>query len=569
MKRPTFSTAKILAISLTALLAILPACAPGLLLTAATGLPEISQVTVTVMPGATAPPTATGATGATSMAAPNPVMANATAANVMVSIQARNFNIVAPGGASGTPGATTPAATASPSPSATATATSTVTATASPTATIATATPGATTTMSPTSTATGTPGATATATPGATTGVTSGHIHYYCDTTVPTTPGVPAVTQTGTYVVSTSPTLTWTNVMPGTHIFSVQLVNNDHSPIIPLCIATAIVTVPAGGAPTATATPGATTTAVPPSMTPFTTCIVITNYPTTITGPASTATANATAQNPQIWQFSAQVGAASQATGTPGAANATAGGRDVTTSCQVSNFNIVNKLGQAKAAGEGHLHFYMDVMIPTDPNAPAVTATDTYRPTIQTSTVWNNVTPGAHAFSAQLANNDHTPLIPITEATIIITIPPVMASASPAATGTPGATITASPTATVTSTPTATASPTATTSPTATASPTAGTATVNLTAQNLAFNMSTITVPAGRQVTVNFNNMDNGIPHNFAVYTSAAATTPIFVGNIITGPATTYTFTAPSTPGSYFFRCDVHPTQMTGTFIVQ
>jgi plastocyanin len=37
----------------------------------------------------------------------------------------------------------------------------------------------------------------------------------------------------------------------------------------------------------------------------------------------------------------------------------------------------------------------------------------------------------------------------------------------------------------------------------------------------------------------------------------------------VTGPTTTtYTFTAPSTPGSYFFRCDVHPTQMTGTFVV-
>lgn len=38
----------------------------------------------------------------------------------------------------------------------------------------------------------------------------------------------------------------------------------------------------------------------------------------------------------------------------------------------------------------------------------------------------------------------------------------------------------------------------------------------------------------------------------------------------MTGPATTtYTFTAPSTPGTYFFRCDVHPTVMTGQFIVQ
>ncbi|MEN6341362.1 MAG: cupredoxin domain-containing protein [Methanospirillum sp.] len=82
--------------------------------------------------------------------------------------------------------------------------------------------------------------------------------------------------------------------------------------------------------------------------------------------------------------------------------------------------------------------------------------------------------------------------------------------------------------------------------------------------------MSTITAPAGAQVTVTFNNMDSGVPHNFAVYTDSSATTPIFKGPIVTGPTTTtYTFTAPSTPGTYFFRCDVHPTIMTGTFVVQ
>jgi plastocyanin len=31
---------------------------------------------------------------------------------------------------------------------------------------------------------------------------------------------------------------------------------------------------------------------------------------------------------------------------------------------------------------------------------------------------------------------------------------------------------------------------------------------------------------------------------------------------------TTYTFEAPD-PGEYFFRCDVHPVDMTGTFVVR
>ena len=87
----------------------------------------------------------------------------------------------------------------------------------------------------------------------------------------------------------------------------------------------------------------------------------------------------------------------------------------------------------------------------------------------------------------------------------------------------------------------------------------------SLTAQNIAFDKSSITVQAGAQVTINFTNNDSGIPHNFSVYTDSSATQSIFTGKIITGPATTvYTFTAPTTPGNYFFRCDVHPTIMTG-----
>lgn len=96
------------------------------------------------------------------------------------------------------------------------------------------------------------------------------------------------------------------------------------------------------------------------------------------------------------------------------------------------------------------------------------------------------------------------------------------------------------------------------------------TTSVDLAAENIAFDTDTITVPAGAEVTVNFDNEDNGIPHNFAVYTDSSASQSIFVGDTITGPeTTTYTFTAPSEPGTYFFRCDIHPQQMTGDFIVQ
>ncbi len=94
--------------------------------------------------------------------------------------------------------------------------------------------------------------------------------------------------------------------------------------------------------------------------------------------------------------------------------------------------------------------------------------------------------------------------------------------------------------------------------------------TVNLSAKNIAFSLATIQVSAGAMVTVNFDNQDASTPHNFAVYTDSSATKSIFVGKVISGPSkTVYTFMAPSTPGAYFFRCDVHPTIMTGTFVVE
>lgn len=94
--------------------------------------------------------------------------------------------------------------------------------------------------------------------------------------------------------------------------------------------------------------------------------------------------------------------------------------------------------------------------------------------------------------------------------------------------------------------------------------------TIGLVAKGIAFNTSKITVPAGAQVIMNFDNQDGGVPHNVAIYQSSTVTNTIFKGQIITGPSkTTYTFTAPSKPGTYYFQCDVHPTQMNGQFVVK
>jgi plastocyanin len=86
----------------------------------------------------------------------------------------------------------------------------------------------------------------------------------------------------------------------------------------------------------------------------------------------------------------------------------------------------------------------------------------------------------------------------------------------------------------------------------------------------MAFDKSTISVYAGSSVTINFDNKDPGVGHNFALYASPSASPPaLFQGQVITGPATiAYKFTAPESPGAYFFRCDMHPLTMTGSFFV-
>ncbi|WP_332450740.1 cupredoxin domain-containing protein [Methanoculleus sp.] len=218
--------------------------------------------------------------------------------------------------------------------------------------------------------------------------------------------------------------------------------------------------------------------------------------------------------------------------------NASVAAGNVTVDVNLTNFTLVEPTGQPNAPGEGHLHYYLDAPIPTNASAPAIPATGGYVISTNLSYTWENVTAGEHNFSVQVVNNDHTPLIPLVFETVNVTV---------------GGNATGNATGNVT--------------PASAAA--GGATTVDLTAQNIQFDTSTITVPAGAQVTVNFNNKDSGIPHNFAVYDSSLRSKQIFVGGIITGPAeTTYIFTAPSEPGPYYFQCDIHPS-MNGDFIVE
>jgi outer membrane protein assembly factor BamB len=176
-----------------------------------------------------------------------------------------------------------------------------------------------------------------------------GHIHYFLDVTPPTTQGQPAVTASGTYAATASTNYTWHNVPAGTHTLSVELVNNDHTPLNPPVVQTITVT---------------------------------------------------TDTNPRISILQPTNGAIKRA-------------GSITIDVSVSNFNLVDKLGQANVSGEGHIHYFMDVQPPTTPGQPAIPPADSvWAATADTSYTFNNVPDGIHTFYVELVNNDHTPLEP-------------------------------------------------------------------------------------------------------------------------------------------------------------
>lgn len=90
-------------------------------------------------------------------------------------------------------------------------------------------------------------------------------------------------------------------------------------------------------------------------------------------------------------------------------------------------------------------------------------------------------------------------------------------------------------------------------------------AAIELHAKNLAFDPTSLTATS-TSVTIHFVNDDANIPHNVAVFAGADANAPPIVhADLLTGPGEEdITLTLPG-PGTYFFHCDVHPTQMTGT----
>lgn len=103
----------------------------------------------------------------------------------------------------------------------------------------------------------------------------------------------------------------------------------------------------------------------------------------------------------------------------------------------------------------------------------------------------------------------------------------------------------------------------------ATATPSVSGPSVTIAAAELSFEQKTVNAPAGTAFTIVFENRAAGIPHNVAVYADQSASQSLFVGKVVTGPTTVTYKVGALDAGSYFFRCDVHPTQMTGSLVVK
>jgi outer membrane protein assembly factor BamB len=119
------------------------------------------------------------------------------------------------------------------------------------------------------------------------------------------------------------------------------------------------------------------------------------------------------------------------------------------------------------------------------------------------------------------------------------------------------------------------ASATATAAPTPSSSCTPSTTSLCISTSNqgngLSFNANQLSAAAGAQVTLTYTN-DSAIPHDWHLFDGAdASAVSIASTGIKAGPndVETVSFAVPSTPGRYFFRCDVHPTLMTGFLVVR
>jgi plastocyanin len=90
---------------------------------------------------------------------------------------------------------------------------------------------------------------------------------------------------------------------------------------------------------------------------------------------------------------------------------------------------------------------------------------------------------------------------------------------------------------------------------------------LKITAFDNKFDKDCLAAPANQDFTIDFNNLDRGIPHNLAIYEDQTARKAFFKGELVDGPGKGTYSVQGLQAGTFFFRCDPHP-EMNGTFIV-
>ena len=88
-------------------------------------------------------------------------------------------------------------------------------------------------------------------------------------------------------------------------------------------------------------------------------------------------------------------------------------------------------------------------------------------------------------------------------------------------------------------------------------------ASVEIAANNLAFDKNELTIPADTEFLLVFNN-EEAQPHNVSILEAQGSANALFRGAIVTGPTVSEETVEPIPAGEYYFQCDVHP-NMSGT----
>ena len=91
---------------------------------------------------------------------------------------------------------------------------------------------------------------------------------------------------------------------------------------------------------------------------------------------------------------------------------------------------------------------------------------------------------------------------------------------------------------------------------------------LSITASNTTFDKDCLAAPASQPFTISYNNKDT-VEHNIAVLETHTSTDVLFRLPVFRGPKTETLRVAALKPGTYAFHCEVHPAQMSGTFVVR